>query len=48
MVVPFLGKVPMDPQLGKAEEEGRSCFTDQNYSANAPALEQIMEKLLKP
>jgi len=48
MVVPFLGKVPMDPQLSKAEEEGRSCFTDQNCSANAPALEQIMEKLLKP
>ncbi|RLM64562.1 hypothetical protein C2845_PM16G12840 [Panicum miliaceum] len=46
--VPFLGKVPMDPQLGKAVEEGRSCFTDRNCSASALALKQIMEKLVTP
>ena len=28
MDVPFLGKVPLDPQLCKAAEEGRSCFID--------------------
>ncbi|CAL5026778.1 unnamed protein product [Urochloa decumbens] len=48
MGVPFLGKVPMDPQLGKAVEEGRSCFTDQKCSVSAPALKQIIEKLIKP
>jgi Mrp family chromosome partitioning ATPase len=48
MGVPFLGKVPMDPQLGKAVEEGRSCFTDKKCSASAPALRQIIEKLVKP
>ncbi|CAL5031352.1 unnamed protein product [Urochloa decumbens] len=47
MGVPFLGKVPMDPQLGKAVEEGRSCFNDQKCSASAPALKQIIEKLIK-
>ncbi|KAF9587718.1 hypothetical protein IFM89_004695 [Coptis chinensis] len=46
MGVPFLGKVPMDPQLCKASEEGRSCFTDQRCSASAPALKKIIEKLL--
>ncbi|KAL6652496.1 hypothetical protein ACP70R_011421 [Stipagrostis hirtigluma subsp. patula] len=45
--VPFLGKVPMDPQLCKAAEEGRSCFTDQNCSGSAPALKQIIKKFIK-
>ncbi|OEL18849.1 Cytosolic Fe-S cluster assembly factor NBP35 [Dichanthelium oligosanthes] len=48
MGVPFLGKVPMDPQLGKAVEEGRSCFTDQKCSASASSLKQIIQKLIKP
>ncbi|CAO2035532.1 unnamed protein product [Urochloa humidicola] len=48
MGVPFLGKVPMDPELGKAVEEGRSCFNDKKCSASAPALKQIIEKLIKP
>ncbi|XBI56727.1 hypothetical protein VPH35_038263 [Triticum aestivum] len=47
MGVPFLGKVPMDPQLCKAAEEGRSCFTDQKCSASAPALKSIIKKLIK-
>uniref|UniRef100_J3LZ18 Cytosolic Fe-S cluster assembly factor NBP35 n=2 Tax=Oryza brachyantha TaxID=4533 RepID=J3LZ18_ORYBR len=47
MEVPFLGKVPMDPQLCKAAEEGRSCFTDQKCSASAPALKSIIKKLVK-
>ena len=47
MGVPFLGKVPMDPQLCKAAEEGRSCFADQRCSASAPALQSIVKKLIK-
>ncbi|KAG0463854.1 hypothetical protein HPP92_019452 [Vanilla planifolia] len=46
MGVPFLGKVPMDPLLGRAAEEGRSCFDDQRCSASAPALLRIVEKLV--
>lgn len=45
--VPFLGKVPMDPQLCTAAEEGRSCFDDQKCGASAPALLKIVEKLLQ-
>ncbi|KAK6928467.1 Flagellum site-determining protein YlxH/ Fe-S cluster assembling factor NBP35 [Dillenia turbinata] len=44
--VPFLGKVPLDPQLCKAAEEGRSCFADNRCRASAPALKGIIEKLV--
>lgn len=47
MGVPFLGKVPLDPQLCKAAEEGRSCFTDGKCGASAPALKRIIERLVK-
>ncbi|KAK3144434.1 hypothetical protein QOZ80_4AG0312980 [Eleusine coracana subsp. coracana] len=47
MGVPFLGKVPLDPQLCKAAEEGRSCFTDEKCIASAPALKEIIKKLVK-
>ncbi|KAK8967907.1 Cytosolic Fe-S cluster assembly factor NBP35 [Platanthera guangdongensis] len=46
MSVPFLGKVPMDPQLGKAAEEGRSCFEDKRCGASAPAILRIVEELI--
>lgn len=46
MGVPFLGKVPMDPQLCKAAEEGRSCFEDQKCGVSAAPLKKIIEKLL--
>lgn len=46
MGVPFLGKVPLDPQLCKAAEEGRSCFSDDKCRASAPALKMIIEKML--
>ncbi|KAF5186010.1 Cytosolic fe-s cluster assembly factor nbp35 [Thalictrum thalictroides] len=46
MGVPFLGKVPMDPQLGKASEGGRSCFTDQKCGVSAPALKRIIAKFI--
>jgi Mrp family chromosome partitioning ATPase len=44
--VPFLGKVPLDPQLCKAAEQGRSCFIDSNCGASAPALKTIIETLV--
>ncbi|KAK4585424.1 hypothetical protein RGQ29_022901 [Quercus rubra] len=47
MGVPFLGKVPLDPQLCKAAEEGRSCFIDQKCGASAPALKIIIEKMIE-
>lgn len=46
MGVRFLGKVPLDPQLCKAAEEGRSCFSDQKCGPSAPALKKIIEKLV--
>jgi len=46
MGVPFLGKVPLDPQLCKAAEDGRSCFSDDKCQASAPALKMIIEKML--
>uniref|UniRef100_A0A7N0V7Q8 Cytosolic Fe-S cluster assembly factor NBP35 n=1 Tax=Kalanchoe fedtschenkoi TaxID=63787 RepID=A0A7N0V7Q8_KALFE len=46
MDVPYLGKVPLDPQLCKAAEEGRSIFADQENSVSAPALNKIIQKLL--
>ncbi|XP_054785773.1 cytosolic Fe-S cluster assembly factor NBP35 isoform X2 [Prosopis cineraria] len=47
MGVPFLGKVPLDPELCKVAEEGRSCFADKNCSVSAPALKKIIEKLME-
>lgn len=47
MGVPFLGKVPLDPRLCKAAEEGRSCFVDNECGVSAPALTKIIEKLME-
>lgn len=46
MGISFLGKVPLDPQLCKAAEEGRRCFSDDKCQASAPALKMIIEKIL--
>ncbi|MQM09155.1 hypothetical protein Taro_042022 [Colocasia esculenta] len=46
MGVPFLGRVPMDPQLCRAAEEGRSCFDDKKCITSGPALKRIVDKLL--
>ncbi|KAM7278535.1 hypothetical protein ACFE04_005669 [Oxalis oulophora] len=44
--VPFLGKVPLDPQLCKAAEEGKSCFIDSKCGSSAPALKSIIDTLV--
>lgn len=46
MGVPFLGKVPLDPRLCKAAEEGRSCFDDSKCGLSASALKRIIDKLV--
>lgn len=46
MKVPFLGRVPLDPKLGKAADEGRSCFGDMECSASAAALRSIINRVL--
>ncbi|XVF16255.1 hypothetical protein REPUB_Repub10bG0015800 [Reevesia pubescens] len=46
MGVPFLGKVPLDSQLCMAAEEGKSCFAEQKCRVSAPALKNILEKLM--
>ncbi|PSS14519.1 Cytosolic Fe-S cluster assembly factor like [Actinidia chinensis var. chinensis] len=46
MGVPFLGKVPLDPRLCKAAEEGRSCFDDNKCGLSATALKRIIDKLV--
>ncbi|KAM3713388.1 hypothetical protein ACB098_01G254000 [Castanea mollissima] len=47
MDVPFLGKVPLDPQLCKAAEEGKSCFIDKKCQVSAPALKIVIEKMIE-
>jgi Mrp family chromosome partitioning ATPase len=46
MRVPFLGRVPLDPQLGKAADEGRSCFEDAKCVASSTALKSIIKRVL--
>ncbi|KAK7266876.1 hypothetical protein RIF29_19534 [Crotalaria pallida] len=46
MEVTFLGKVPLDPRLGKAADEGRSCFANGDCAVSAPALKKIIDKLM--
>lgn len=46
MGVPFLGKVPLDPQLCKAAEQGKSCFEGSKCSVSAPSLKSIIQKVV--
>ena len=48
MGVPFLGRVPMDGQLSRASEEGRSVFEGGAAAAasSAPALRAIIDRLV--
>lgn len=53
MQVPLLGRVPLDPAIGQAAEEGRSAFEPKPGSTSGPsavslaALQSIVDKLLK-
>lgn len=46
MGIPLLGKVPLDPGLGKAAEEGRSIFQNGEASACLPALQDVVGKIM--
>ncbi|EFJ08179.1 hypothetical protein SELMODRAFT_185553 [Selaginella moellendorffii] len=46
MRVPFLGRVPLDPRLSRAAEQGKSCFED-SPSPSGLALKGIIKRLLK-
>eukprot|EP00891_Asterochloris_glomerata_P007046 jgi/Astpho2/7046/fgenesh1_pm.00107_%23_27_t len=49
MQVPFLGKVPLDPQLSQAAEEGRSVFEEASGRQTSPsqtALQAIIKQLM--
>ncbi|KAL8233245.1 hypothetical protein R6Q57_003023 [Mikania cordata] len=47
MGVPFLGRVPLDPKLCKAAEDGKSCFGRDECGISASALSAIISKFLK-
>ena len=44
MDVPLLGRVPLDPGLGRAAEEGRSALT--GATASVQALKGIVEAVV--
>ena len=46
MGVPFLGRVPMDGELSRAAEEGRSVFEGGRAAACTPALRRIIDGLM--
>eukprot|EP00850_Spirogloea_muscicola_P005698 SM000026S08947 [mRNA] locus=s26:646312:647730:- [translate_table: standard] len=51
MCVPFLGRVPLDPALSRAAEEGRPCFAVSAEglgmsTPSAAALQRIIKRLL--
>lgn len=50
MSVPFLGRIPLDPSLSQAAEEGRSCFSPVADSAlgspSALALQRIIKRVV--
>lgn len=54
MQVPFLGRVPLDPLLSRAAEEGRSAFStpaskghSKQFMPSLPALQAIIQQLMQ-
>lgn len=54
MQVPFLGRVPLDPLLSRAAEEGRSAFKtagskghSKQFMPSLPALQAIIQQLMQ-
>ena len=43
--VPLLGRVPMDPAVGRAAEEGKSIFQAAEDSAAAVAVQRIVDQI---
>mmetsp|Transcript_15787 Transcript_15787/g.51750 ORF Transcript_15787/g.51750 Transcript_15787/m.51750 type:complete len:345 (+) Transcript_15787:3-1037(+) len=46
MGVPFIGRLPMDPTLGRAAEEGRGALESGSGVACAPAVDRLVAALL--
>lgn len=46
MGVPLLGRVPLDPSLGKYAEQGQSAFQQDSSVACLPALNNIVNQLV--
>jgi len=44
--VPLLGRIPLDPQLSKAAEEGKSVLETAAHSGSALALKEVFQKIL--
>ena len=50
MQVPFLGRVPLDPLLSRAAEEGKSAFAEsqgRKFMPSLPALQAIIKEILQ-
>lgn len=45
--LPFLGRIPMDPSLSRAGEEGRSLFSQLEKSSSMPALRALISKVIE-
>ncbi|XP_070579642.1 cytosolic Fe-S cluster assembly factor nubp1-A-like [Ptychodera flava] len=45
MEIPFLGKLPLDPRIGKCCDEGKSFLSEVPDSPAAQAYKQIIEKI---
>lgn len=46
MSVPFLGKIPLDGDMSRASEQGKSVFETKNTCC-APALQKVIQALLR-
>lgn len=46
MKVPFLGRVPLDPRIGKSCDEGRSFLSEIPDSPAAKAYQTIIQSML--
>ena len=46
MGAPFLGRIPLDPSLGRAAEEGRSAVAVGAAVACAPAVQRVVAEVI--
>ena len=47
MDVPFLGKVPLDPRIGRCCDEGKSFLSEVPESPATAAYKQIIRSMLR-